>query len=104
MAPRIWELASPLHSAYNLEILEIPTYSSLLSQLTEALLDSYAKYIKITEIELHSFPLIQALRLFGGLGWEVSRRYSSHEKKALEQRGAARLNQIATLLKAYKHI
>lgn len=101
--PRIWELAAPLHGVYVPEVLDISTYANSLPLLTEALLDGYKRHIKLSEIELQSFPLIQALRLFGGLGWEVYQQHSPQEEESLEQSGTAKVNQISDLLKAYEN-
>jgi len=101
--PRIWELAAPLHSVFVPEVLDISTYANSVSMLTEALLDGYMRYISLSEIELHSFPLMQALRLFGGLGWEVSLQHSPQKRETLEQSGTAMVNQISALLKAYEN-
>ena len=101
--PRIWELAPPLHNVYVRAVLNISTYTNSLPLLTKALLDGYIRHIKLSEIELHSFPLIQALRRFGGLGWEVSRQHSPQEREIIEQGGIARVNQISTLLESYEN-
>ncbi len=101
--PRIWELVAPLHNVYVREVLDISTYTNSLPLLTEALLDGYMKYIAFSEIELHSFSLIQALRLFGGLGWEVSLQHSPQEREILEQTGAVKVNQISDLIKTYEN-
>jgi len=101
--PRIDELTAPLHSIYHLDISNNVALSFSLLQLTEKLLEGYRRYIRVSEIELSSFSLMQAIRLFGGLGWEVSRQQASQEKQALEQSGRAKIDQILALLEAYEH-
>jgi len=100
--PRIYEPTAPLHSIYDLEVSDNLPLSSSLSRMAEVLLAGYRRYIQLSEIELHSFSLFQAIRLFGVLGWAVSQEVSPQKKRALEQSGTAKINQISDLLEAYE--
>ena len=100
--PRIYEPTAPLPIIYDLEASGNLPLSISLPRLTEALLAGYRRYIQLSELELHSFSLFQAVRIFGGLGWAVSQQVSPQEKIALEQGGTAKINQISALLEAYE--
>jgi Ser/Thr protein kinase RdoA (MazF antagonist) len=101
--PRIYELAAPLHTIYELSASQnLSTHSSWLADLVEALLTGYGSQIQLSQMELKGFSLIQALRLFAGLGWAVGRQHLSGWKDWLEQYGAATVNQILALLDEYE--
>ena len=101
--PRIYELAAPLHTIYewhDLEQLGRSPYG--LAELTKALLTGYKSYNPLSQTELSSFPLFQALRLFAGLSWAVSKQNLPAWKEWLQLNGAATIHHIVALLDEYK--
>jgi Ser/Thr protein kinase RdoA (MazF antagonist) len=101
--PRIYELMAPIYSIYELELSDnIHISSNALSPLTEALLAGYGANIRLSDAELESIPLIQAIKLFGAMGWMVSRKDQSQSRRLLEQGGEARLKWISALLDMYE--
>lgn len=101
--PRIYELMAPIYSIYELELSDnLRTSSSVLPLLTEALLAGYGVNIRLSDAELESIPLIQAIKLFGTIGWVISRKDQSQSRKSLEQGGEARLKWISDLLDMYE--
>jgi len=70
--------------------------------LTKALLAGYGVNIRLSDAELESIPLIQVRKLFGSLGWMVSRKDQSQSRRSLEQGGEARLKWISALLDMYE--
>jgi len=101
--PRIYELAAPLHAVYETNASQdTGSRSSGPADLIEALIAGYGSRIRLSRMEVKGFSLIQALRLFSGLGWAVGRQYLSPWKNWLEQYGAATAGQISALLDEFE--
>jgi len=97
------KVAAPLHAIYELNVShKLSTSPSWLAELIEALLAGYGSYIPLSQMELKGFSLIQALRLFSGLGWAVSRQNLPDGKEWLAQYGAATVSRILALLDEFE--
>jgi Ser/Thr protein kinase RdoA (MazF antagonist) len=102
-APRIYELAAPLNHLYELELWHKKiTNSKRLALLTKALLDGYMEQVKLSNWELASLPLLQAIHLFGVLGWTIKQQDSSKCQLWLRENFAVGLEQILIFLDIYE--
>jgi len=102
---RIEELVAPLHSIYEYELKESCDRSikySTLSLLKHALVSGYRVHVKLTDLELESLSLFQAIKMFGALGWIVSRKGQDRRKRQLKQNGEARVKRILALLEKHE--
>jgi Ser/Thr protein kinase RdoA (MazF antagonist) len=101
--PRLYELAAPMQSIYELNESGSQSVSSCsVSKLMAALLEGYKNLTPLSQLELKGFSLIQALRLFSGLGWAVSRQNLPDGKEWLVQYGAATVSRILALLDEFE--
>ena len=101
--PRIYELAAPLHTLYEMDgSKQLNRVPNGLPDLIKALLAGYENHIPLSQTERESFPLFQALRLFAGLAWAVGSRDRPGWKKWLLLNGDATIHHIEALLDEYE--
>ena len=101
--PRLYELAAPLWSIYWQEgSSNLSARSSSLPLLTEALLAGYGIHIQLSDLELQSLSLVQAMKLFTGLGWEVKHKDLPRLQRWLVLNGAGTVKRSSTLLDVYE--
>ncbi len=101
--PRIYELAAPFHTFYELDgSKKMGNSPNGLAELIKAILAGYESYIPLSQTELKGFPLFRALRLFAGLSWAVGRQNLPAWKKWLKLNSAATVHHIIALLDEYE--
>jgi len=101
--PRIYELAAPFHTIYELDgSKQTDNSPNGSAELIKALLEGYESYIPLSQSEKKGFPLFRALRLFAELSWAIGRQNLPAWKKWLRLNGTATVHHIVALLDEYE--
>ena len=99
VGPRIYELAAPLHSLYELTLTgKVADYALWQTSL----LAGYRVHVPLSDLELQTLPLFQAVHLLGVVAWTLNQSPESEDYRWLAQHWDPVYQRLGNLLATYE--